>query len=220
MSFVFVKELTNQEADKATVVFSGWERKNLTIVHGKREKNAEWTYGLPYTSSGECAELTNTNVSAEYNGDKKYKFRCLLVAEGESPESGRQVVAELRTDSDEEKHVIIGSLDFSFKKEWSDSESSQASKLFAKWEKDNLSIKKGERKGNVADTYGLPYTSHSEYAMISCTNVEVVFDEDEDYFFKHIAITEAASGLSESLVVVVCCNKDEEEKLIVIGSIS
>lgn len=75
-----------QTYKKVILVFAKWQKDNLKITHGSlchrqnKIESMELTYGLPYTSSGICAELGCTNVQAEkYNRDLKevMYFRCL-----------------------------------------------------------------------------------------------------------------------------------------------
>ena len=75
-----------QTYNKVIILFAKWQKKNLKIVHGDYvRKNTvvqtmEYTFGLPYTSSGMYAELVCTNVQAvKWNRAlKQYmNFRCL-----------------------------------------------------------------------------------------------------------------------------------------------
>lgn len=59
--------------------------KNLRIVHGKRERNVELTYGLPYTSSGEYAAIWNTNVDARSNDDLDLQFKGMALDKDNNP---------------------------------------------------------------------------------------------------------------------------------------
>lgn len=95
----FKKEWEENEVKNVINTFSKWERQNLIITHGKREKDVEYTYGLPYTSSSSYAMLWNTNVEAEYKGDKNFKFDHLALTEN------NKVVVVL-SDS-EEKEMFI-----------------------------------------------------------------------------------------------------------------
>lgn len=54
-----IKEWTDYENQyKIAVAAVKWLDKHLRIVHGKRERDVELTYGLPYTSSSRiCRNL-------------------------------------------------------------------------------------------------------------------------------------------------------------------
>ena len=70
-----IKEWTEYENQyKIAVAAVKWLDKHLKIVHGKRERNVELTYGLPYTSSGEYAAIWNTNVDARSLSDLDLQF--------------------------------------------------------------------------------------------------------------------------------------------------
>ena len=77
----FKKEFNDTTATKMINTFSRWEKKNLTITHGQRERTTSYTYGLPYTSSGEFAGLWNTNVKAVLKTDSQWKFKGLALSE-------------------------------------------------------------------------------------------------------------------------------------------
>jgi hypothetical protein len=98
-----------------------------------------------------------------------------------------------------------------FKKEWSDDELDRVVNVFSKWEKKNLTITYGKRERTTEDTYGLPYTSSSDYAMISNTNVKAVLNTGKEFNFDYLALTE------DNEVVAMFENNDNEEKSIVIG---
>ena len=71
-----IKEWTDYENQyKIAVAAVKWLDKHLKIVHGKRERNVELTYGLPYTSSGEYAAIWNTNVDARSLSDLDLQFK-------------------------------------------------------------------------------------------------------------------------------------------------
>lgn len=102
----FLKEWNEYEktVKKIERIFASWERKNLTITHGRRDINVSYTYGLPYTSSSSFAMLGNTNVEAVLNADNNYKFNWLALTDN------NEVVAGF-TDADEnEKYIVIGNI--------------------------------------------------------------------------------------------------------------
>lgn len=81
MKYNFKKEWTDAEHQEAIRLFARWETLNLRIVHGRRERNTEDTYGLPYTSSGGCAGVWNTNVDAVLKADERYRFDGLVITD-------------------------------------------------------------------------------------------------------------------------------------------
>lgn len=99
--------------NKVIMIFAKWQ-KNLKIVHGNYvRKNSvirtmEYTYGLPYTSSGSFAELACTNVQAvKWNRVlKQYmNFRCLRL-----DEEGNVYVIFCLSDSVTEIYEVIGNI--------------------------------------------------------------------------------------------------------------
>ena len=100
-----------------------------------------------------------------------------------------------------------------FKKEWTDTEYNAVVKCFSRWEKSHLIITYGRKKRTTEDTYGLPYTSSSEFAMLSNTNVQAVSKNDKDFYFDWIGLT------TDNKVVAGFADEDENEKEIVIGKI-
>ena len=44
----------------------------LEFIHGRREATAEYTFGLPYTSTGSFAAVWNTNAEARLRGTSLY----------------------------------------------------------------------------------------------------------------------------------------------------
>ena len=105
--YKFLKELDNVEETikKIMEVFSPWEKRNLSIVYGKREQTTEDTYGLPYTSSSSFAMLGNTNVDAVLNKDTSWHFDWLaLTDEG-------IVVAGFENHDNEEAQIVVGWID-------------------------------------------------------------------------------------------------------------
>ena len=63
----------NNNADsiskKVIEVFEAWYKNNLLYVQGADKGTTEEIFGLPYTSSGFCAEL-----GCRCNGDWRYKY--------------------------------------------------------------------------------------------------------------------------------------------------
>lgn len=57
---------------------------------------------------------------------------------------------------------------------------------FSHWEFSNLNIKHGKRESNVELTYGLAYTSSSEYAGLWNTNTSAVYATDSSLRFDGI----------------------------------
>lgn len=81
-----VKEWTDYERQyKIAVAAVKWLDKSLRIVHGKRERNVEDTYGLAYTSSGEYAAIWNTNVDARSNEDLDLQFKGMALDKDDNP---------------------------------------------------------------------------------------------------------------------------------------
>ena len=105
--FNFLKEWDNVEEviRKVISVFSLWEKRNLSIVYGKREQTTEDTYGLPYTSSSSFAMLGNTNVDAVLKDNTAWHFDWLaLTDEG-------WVIAGFENRNNEEAQIVIGVID-------------------------------------------------------------------------------------------------------------
>ena len=114
-----------------------------------------------------------------------------------------------------------------FKKEWTWEEHKAVIKCFSRWEKSHLIITYGDRERTTEDTYGLPYTSSSSFAMLSNTNVcaeliSPILNEkwnlispilNEKWNFDWLALTE------KNEVVAGFTDADENEKQIVIGTI-
>ena len=98
-----IKEWTDYENQyKIAVAAVKWLDKRLRIVHGKRERNVELTYGLPYTSSGEYAAIWNTNVDARSNDDLALQFKRVALDKDNSP-----VIIWYMTDCDGWKYTIM-----------------------------------------------------------------------------------------------------------------
>lgn len=86
--------------------------------------------------------------------------------------------------------------------------------IFSKWEKENLKITYGKREHSVSDTYGLPYTSSSEFASVGChCNVNAVLKSDNDFVIYEIAISE------DNEVIAYFTDADENPKLVKIGKL-
>ena len=103
-----------------------------------------------------------------------------------------------------------------FKKEWTEAERKAVIKVFSKWEPSHLVITYGYRERTTEDTYGLPYTSSSSFAMLSNTNVcaELISPIlNEKWNFDWLALTE------NNEVIAGFTDADENEKQIVIGTI-
>lgn len=75
-----------------------------------------------------------------------------------------------------------------FKKELSENEIKRAIRLFDTRESQNLIITHGKRERTSNLTYGLPYTSSSDYAMLSNTNVEALYPRG-GYLFNGLAVS-------------------------------
>lgn len=108
MKYKFKKEWTESEHKAVIKSFERWEKKNLRITHGRREKTTEDTYGLPYTSSSSFAMLSNTNVQAELINplsSKKWNFDWLGLTED------NEVVAGFTDVDENEKEIVIGNID-------------------------------------------------------------------------------------------------------------
>ena len=106
----FLKEWDNIEGfngvDEVTKrvisVFSKWERRNLIITYGRRERNTEYTYGFPYTSSSSFAMISNCNVEATLKGTKDFTFQWLAITED------LEIVACFTDYVENEKYITIG----------------------------------------------------------------------------------------------------------------
>ncbi len=93
---------TDNEYNKALKVFSTWEKENLILTYGKRDKNEEYTYGLPYTSSSNFAMISNTNVEAVLKTDNQYYFNWIAL------DNNNNVIAGFTDIEENEKELIIG----------------------------------------------------------------------------------------------------------------
>lgn len=104
-----------------------------------------------------------------------------------------------------------------FKKEWTEAEHKAVIKVFSKWEPSHLVITYGYRERTTEDTYGLPYTSSSSFAMLSNTNVcaELINPfSSRKWNFDWLALTE------KNEVVASFTDADENEKQSIIGNIN
>lgn len=107
-------------------------------------------------------------------------------------------------------------MNYKFKKEWTYEEHKAVIRTFAIWEKFHLNITYGRREKTTEDTYGLPYTSSSSFAMLSNTNVQAELINQfssKKWNFDWLALTE------DNEVVAGFTDVDEDEKEIVIGNI-
>lgn len=100
-----------------------------------------------------------------------------------------------------------------FKKEWTYEEHKAVIECFSKWEKSHLIITYGDRERTTEDTYGLPYTSSSSFAMLSNTNVRAELRADQRFNFEWLGLT------TENRLVAGFSDYFENEKQIVIGTI-
>jgi len=75
-----------------------------------------------------------------------------------------------------------------FKKELTENEIKRAIRLFDTWESQNLILTHGKRERTTELTYGLPYTSSSDYAMLGNTNVEAIYPRG-GYLFNGLAVS-------------------------------
>lgn len=98
-----IKEWTDYEKQyKIAVAAVKRLDRSLRIVHGKRERNVELTYGLPYTSSGEYAAIWNTNVDARSNDDTNLAFKGVALDKDNNP-----VIIWIMTDCDSWKYETM-----------------------------------------------------------------------------------------------------------------
>ena len=98
-----IKEWTDYERQcKIVVAAVKWLDRYLHIVHGRREKNVELTYGLPYTSSGEFAAIWNTNVNAVSRDDIELQFKGVALDKDENP-----VIIWYKADRDEWRFTTV-----------------------------------------------------------------------------------------------------------------
>lgn len=90
---------------KVTNIFSKWEKDNLKITRGDRERTTRDTYGLPYTSSGVFAGLNcHCNVCAVLKNDENFVIYELALSEE------NKVVVYLADAAGNEKYIVIGKL--------------------------------------------------------------------------------------------------------------
>lgn len=102
----FIKEWNNYEetTKKVHKAFARWERNNLLVLNGKRDKNIEYTYGLPYTSTSDFAMIGNTNCEAEYKKDRNLHFEYIAITEE------NEIVVALWDAEENETFIVIGTL--------------------------------------------------------------------------------------------------------------
>lgn len=82
-------------AEKAAAGLMG----KLKFIHGRREHNAEYTFGLPYTSSGAFAAIWNCNAEAMKTQDgARLFFEGVAIDEAENAVI---IWAERNADGDE-----------------------------------------------------------------------------------------------------------------------
>lgn len=83
----------------------------LEILHGKRERDAEYTFGLPYTSSSAFAAVWNTNTEARKHGTGTKNGDGLFFQGIAIDDKGRAVAYYLELKDGEEvgdQYEIIG----------------------------------------------------------------------------------------------------------------
>lgn len=84
------------------------------------------------------------------------------------------------------------------------------------YNKGNLKIVYGKAERKVEDTFGLPYTSTSDFAALWNTNVTAVYKKNDRWFFDGVAVS-----VDRKIVVVFTVLDDEGNevgtKYIVIG---
>lgn len=102
----FIKEWNNYEETTMKVykAFARWEKKNLIVLNNKRDRNIEYTYGLPYTSSSAFAMISNTNCKAEYIHNRNLHFEYIAITEE------NKIVVALWDAEENETFIIIGTL--------------------------------------------------------------------------------------------------------------
>lgn len=82
-------------AERAAAALMG----KLKFIHGRRERNAEQTFGLPYTSSGAFAAIWNCNAEAMKTQDgARLFFEGVAIDEAENAVT---VWTERNADGDE-----------------------------------------------------------------------------------------------------------------------
>jgi hypothetical protein len=97
----FKPEWSDTEHAFVLRAFAKWERRNLIVTYGKRERSCCDTYGLPYTSGCGFAMLSNTNVAAELKVDRRFAFEYLAIRDDGI------AVAVCRDSRDNEKYIVI-----------------------------------------------------------------------------------------------------------------
>lgn len=89
---------------KVYKAFANWERNNLKITYGHRDRNVEYTYGLAYTSSSSFALLGICNVEAVLKEDNTFKAEYIAINDN------LDIVVALWDSEENEKFVVIGNL--------------------------------------------------------------------------------------------------------------
>lgn len=93
--------------------FEKWVKENpLEITAGRKDKTVELTFGFPYTSSGICAEISNTNCRAELvlfkgtKNERRYFFRCLRLIALEHSETEKYCVCAVFVDREGAENIL------------------------------------------------------------------------------------------------------------------
>lgn len=98
----FKTGFTVKEIDAATLHFSKWWRKNLEVKNKGNQHSTDDIFGLPYTSSGKCAGLWNTNADNTYIFDANYRFQALFIT------VKNEVMVALKDCNENIKYIYIG----------------------------------------------------------------------------------------------------------------
>lgn len=93
-------------SEKVIKVFEKWYKRNLVITHGSGH-NAEYIFGLPYTSSSDYAALWNCQAEAYLKEDPQWKFRSLAISKGNEI---LVVLDREDTGNFDDKEIIIGKI--------------------------------------------------------------------------------------------------------------
>ena len=89
---------------KVVNAFAKWEKSNLIITTGQRERTTSDTYGLPYTSSGTFAGLgCHCNVNAVLKSDSSFVYELAITEDFE-------IVAYFTDAEENEKYIVISRL--------------------------------------------------------------------------------------------------------------
>lgn len=102
MDVTFKTGFTDKEIDAATSQFLKWWRKNLEVKNKGYQHLTDDIFGLPYTSSGECAGLWNTNAENSYIFDVNYHFIALFIT------AKNEVMVALKDYNGNIKYIYIG----------------------------------------------------------------------------------------------------------------